>query len=147
MQLSLSNSLLFLGLVGISSAAPAGQDITLPGGLPPTCIGFVDGAVKTPSCYTATTTKTVTPSICPLIKCVAPTDPIMCPMYIKVTTVAVPCSTDCCPQTPTATVTKSACPTCTTGCVIPTQTVTVTTGCKTALPGGILTPTATLIVG
>jgi len=30
--------------------------------LPPSCIGFVNGAIKTPSCYTATTTKTVVPS-------------------------------------------------------------------------------------
>jgi len=145
MQLSLSNTLVFLGLLSISSAAPAGQDIdpvTFPTALPPTCIGF---GTKPSACYTATTTKTVTPTICPLIKCVPPTDPIMCPMIIKVTTVAVPCSTDCCPHTPTATVTeKGKCPGCTTGCVVPTETLTVTTGCKTT---GIVRPTAILTVG
>ncbi len=60
-------------------------------------------------------------------------------------------STDCCPTTPTATVTKkAACPTCVTGCVIPTDTVTVTTGCgkaTTTVSGGILTASATFVVG
>ncbi|KAH6632171.1 hypothetical protein F5144DRAFT_244329 [Chaetomium tenue] len=143
MQLTLSSTLVFLGLLGISSAAPAGQDIdpvTFGTALPSTCVGW---GTK-PTCYTATTTTTAVPTICPMIKCVAPTDPIMCPMVIKVTTVSVPCSTDCCPRTPTATVTeKGRCPGCTTGCVIPTHTVTVTTGCKTT---GIIRPTAILTV-
>ncbi|KAK4150160.1 hypothetical protein C8A00DRAFT_37250 [Chaetomidium leptoderma] len=147
MQLSLStNTLALLGmLMSVCSAAP---QLGGPGALPPTCIGFVDGTIKTPSCYTATTTTTVVPTTCPLIKCAAPTDPIMCPMYIKVTTTSVPCATDCCPKTPTATVTKKKCPSCTTGCVIPTITSTVTTGCKTTI-GGIVTagPSATFIVG
>ncbi|KAK4125646.1 hypothetical protein N657DRAFT_642388 [Parathielavia appendiculata] len=148
MQLSLlSDNLLFLGmLVVICSAAPAAENdapaLTLPGRLPSTCIDYS----KTTSCFTATTTTTVTPRDCPKIKCQVPTDPIACPAYIKITTTAVPCSTDCCPRTPTKTVTKKQCPTCTTGCVIPTETYTVTTGCKTT-PGGILTPTATLIIG
>ncbi|KAK3294472.1 uncharacterized protein B0H64DRAFT_443553 [Chaetomium fimeti] len=127
MQLSLSNSLVFLGLLGISSAAPAGQDIdpvTLPGELPPTCIGH--------KCFTATTTKTVSPTICPLALCVPPTSPIACPAIIHITTTKVPCSTDCCPTTPTATVVATGdCPGCTASCVIPTSTSTVTTGCKT----------------
>jgi hypothetical protein len=138
MQLSLSNTLLFLGLLGISSAAPAGQDIdpvTLPGELPPTCIGNAN------MCYTATITKTATPTICPMLKCVKPTKPIVCPAIISVTTTSVPCSTDCCPHTPTATVTeKGRCPGCTTGCVIPTFTSTVTTGCKTT--PDVVRPTA-----
>ncbi|KAK4251338.1 hypothetical protein C7999DRAFT_28068 [Corynascus novoguineensis] len=153
MQPTLRNSFLFLGLMGICSAAPAGQDInlpvlTLPEPLPSTCYGVVDGVVKTPSCYTATVTKTVKPTkptSCPQYECPPPKDdPIMCPMYIKVTSVAVPCSTDCCPSTPTSTVTTTSCPRCTTSCVIPTETITVTTGCKTTteLPW----PTATLTV-
>lgn len=44
-----------------------------------------------------------------------------------------PSSTDCCPVTPTKTVTPRACQTCITGCVIPTETITVTTGCKPTL--------------
>ncbi|KAG7287533.1 hypothetical protein NEMBOFW57_007045 [Staphylotrichum longicolle] len=154
MHFSTTNSLVFLGvLAGVCSAAPAPAEADPVFSfidLPPSCIGFANGAIKTPSCYTATTTKTVVPTSCPKIKCAVPSDPIMCPMYIKVTSVAVPCSTDCCPKTPTATVTKKVCPTCTTGCVIPTETYTVTTGCKTtktADPGPILTPSATFIVG
>jgi len=69
----------------------------------------------------------------------------MCPMYIKVTSVTVPCSTDCCPHTPTATVTNRVCPGCPTGCVIPTETITVTSGCKKTT--GIPVPTAILTVG
>ncbi|KAL2261337.1 hypothetical protein VTK26DRAFT_4385 [Humicola hyalothermophila] len=150
MHLSLStNGLLVLGLLSsISSAVPAPQlDIgnppilTLPGGLPPTCVGFQDGVIKTPDCYTATTT--VDPTKCPITHCPTPTGLILCPQYIKLTTISVPCSTDCCPTTPTHTVTDK-CPGCPgTTCVIPTSTITVTTGCKTPVPPA-LTPTATL---
>ncbi|KAK3897096.1 hypothetical protein C8A05DRAFT_39353 [Staphylotrichum tortipilum] len=150
-----SNNLVLLGmLLGLCSAAPAPAPVEIddPGFslLPPTCIGFVDGAIKTPTCFTATTITTVTPSTCVKPKCT--NGPIACPMYIKLTTTSVPCSTDCCPKTPTATITKKIpCPTCTTTCVIPTQTITVTTGCKTTPPvtGPILTgaPTATFVIG
>ncbi|AEO66531.1 2a966bb7-59bd-4934-9aa4-07e17b4d67a6 [Thermothielavioides terrestris] len=148
MQVSLSNTglLLVSMLVGISSAAPAPPEVTLPSGLPPTCIRFDNGVLQTPSCYTATVT--TVPLDCPRIEC--PTQNIYCPLYIKETTVAVPCSTDCCPTTPTHTVTTK-CPGCKTGCVIPTETITVTTGCGKTHPGGWgpppPTPTATLIDG
>ncbi|KAK1836813.1 hypothetical protein QBC39DRAFT_367019 [Podospora conica] len=86
-----------------------------------------------PKCYTHTVRAP------PKTGCPAPTD-VMCPMYIKVTSVKVPCATDCCPTTKTATVTAS----CTKGCQVPTETVTVQTGCKatpipTFIPTGILT--------
>ncbi|KAK4096539.1 hypothetical protein N658DRAFT_394447, partial [Parathielavia hyrcaniae] len=132
MQLSIANNqLLFLGmLAGICSAAPAPQDgspiVTIGPRPPSTCLEYY----KTTTCYTATTTTTVIPRICPAIKC-EPTR-IICPPYIKITTTSIPCSTDCCPRTPTQTVTtKAPCPTCPTGCVVPTETYTVTTGCKT----------------
>jgi hypothetical protein len=46
-----------------SYAAPAAQN----GGpdlirIPPTCIGFNNGEIKTPDCFTATTTTTTVPS-------------------------------------------------------------------------------------
>ncbi|KAK0744049.1 hypothetical protein B0T18DRAFT_431201 [Schizothecium vesticola] len=93
-----------------------------------------------PKCYTHTVRAP------PKTGCPAPTD-VMCPMYIKVTSVKVPCAqvplprcTDCCPTTKTKTLTAS----CTKGCQIPTETVTVQTGCKptplpTFIPTGILT--------
>ncbi|KAL2020453.1 hypothetical protein VTK56DRAFT_8419 [Thermocarpiscus australiensis] len=141
MQLSLpANTLLLWGLLtGICAAAPAPQDAAN-GDLPPTCTKFPDGAIVTPSCYTYTLT--TTPIKCPSLPCPTQTGPIVCPQLVKVTTISVPCSTDCCPVTPTEYVTNS-CPGC--GCVIPTATVTVTTGCKVN-PGPVVTPTATPVV-
>ncbi|KAH6634983.1 hypothetical protein B0J18DRAFT_35213 [Chaetomium sp. MPI-SDFR-AT-0129] len=150
MQLTLANTLLFLSLLGLSSAAPAPEPaITnqatytvgpVPTGLPKTCSKYLEDPKL---CYTATTTETVAPSICPMIKCVEPTGHVVCPPYIKVTTVEVPCSTDCCPKTPTATVTATAdCPGCTAECVVPTTTVTATTGVCGGITVGPL-PSAT----
>ncbi|KAK3318176.1 hypothetical protein B0H66DRAFT_227070 [Apodospora peruviana] len=79
-----------------------------------------------PPCYTHTTTT----SKCPTKPdCSTVSTPHACPLVIKVTTISVPCSTDCCPTTPTKYVT-APCPGCLTSCVIPTITSTVTTGCK-----------------
>ncbi|KAK3353263.1 hypothetical protein B0T25DRAFT_518368 [Lasiosphaeria hispida] len=126
--------------------------------IPESCNSVVRGKPKGPSCYTATATTTkcklnpaplsrcrplmlnVTAS-CPKLKCAAPTN-IMCPAYIKLETLEVPCANDCCPNTKTKTVTK-ACSTCATGCVIPTQTVTQTTGCGVN-PTLVPLPTAVL---
>ncbi|KAK1771537.1 hypothetical protein QBC33DRAFT_554698 [Phialemonium atrogriseum] len=136
MQFSTSVSNLLLGLMGAWScaAAPAEQvrqDTALITPLPPTC------TQKALSCYTHTAFTTPECG-----KCTQPTD-LMCPMYIKVTTTQVPCSTNCCPTTPTHVVTRSCLP-CPTGCVIPTETVTQTTGCRfTILP----VASATLIPG
>ena len=79
--------------------------------------------VKTPDCYTYTTS--TTPSEC---RCTMAPE-VMCPMYIKVTTVGVPCHNTCCPKTPTKTV--KACPTMCNpkACTIPTETYYTTTGC------------------
>ncbi|KAL1836503.1 hypothetical protein VTJ49DRAFT_5061 [Mycothermus thermophilus] len=128
------------------SAAPAADAaITLLPGLPPTCYLKADGSLQTSSCYTHTTTTTVVPKDCPPIKCLPPTNPIACPAVIKITSVPVPCSTNCCPSTPTQTVTKKICPTCITRCVIPTETVTYTTGCPKETIGPIIT--APIITG
>ncbi|KAI1083449.1 hypothetical protein F5B20DRAFT_406610 [Whalleya microplaca] len=101
---------------------------TLPGHCSTTIDDFehTTGYVKTHSCYTYT--QTVPSPPCPTLSCPPrPTDAI-CPLYIKVSSVTVPCSTDCCPTTPTSYVSKGACPTCA-NCVVPTQWITYTTGC------------------
>ncbi|KAK0637075.1 hypothetical protein B0T17DRAFT_504454 [Bombardia bombarda] len=84
-------------------------------------------AFSTHSCYTYT--ETTTPRFCPKQQCPIQTD-LVCPQYIVVTTLNVPCNTNCCPVTPTVYSTKT-CPGCPKGCVIPTVTDTITTGCKT----------------
>jgi hypothetical protein len=48
--------LTFLPQTSSAAPAPQGEILTLPGGIPPTCIKFEDGVIKTPSCYTRTTT-------------------------------------------------------------------------------------------
>ncbi|KAK3389226.1 hypothetical protein B0H63DRAFT_95898 [Podospora didyma] len=63
--------------------------------------------------YTATTTLLA----CPRIPCPKPKEPPICPLIVRITAVAVPCSDLCCPVTPTAFVT-TPCPGCPTGCVI-----------------------------
>ncbi|KAI1749883.1 hypothetical protein F4782DRAFT_285116 [Xylaria castorea] len=98
--------------------------------------------VKTHECYTRTSL--VPPASCPTLSCAPrPTDHV-CPMYIKVSSMTVPCATDCCPTTSTvyqelisaaaATGSSSSssatlpCPTCD-ACPIPTEWITYTTGC------------------
>ncbi|KAK3323805.1 hypothetical protein B0T19DRAFT_426971 [Cercophora scortea] len=109
--------------------------------LPASCTSTVKGTLKGPSCYTRTAT--TTPSAgCPKLNC--PNLDLVCPALIKVTTTEIPCSTDCCPKTPTKYITTS-CAGCATGCVIPTETVTVTTGCKITGFPTVIQPTATLI--
>ncbi|KAK4184835.1 hypothetical protein QBC35DRAFT_38817 [Podospora australis] len=133
---------IFLGLLfGVCSAAPAPQKdapiLTL-GPLPDICS---IGAAK-PSCFTHTTTVTPKPRT---TKCPVPSDPIMCPMIVRITTIEVPCPNACCPKTATKTVTAKA-PGCVTGCVIPTITETVTpTYCAKNPPPTL--PTAILTVG
>ncbi|KAI1353713.1 hypothetical protein F5Y01DRAFT_312609 [Xylaria sp. FL0043] len=91
--------------------------------------------VLTHKCYTRTSSVPAAP--CPTLSCQPiPSDQI-CPLYIKVSSLTVPCATDCCPTT--STVYKpddsAPCPTCD-PCRIPTEWITYTTGC----PG---TPTIT----
>lgn len=87
--------------------------------------------VSAEKCYTYTSTTSATD--CPTCHL---TTPLTCEAIAKVSIVTVPCSTDCCPVTPTAYV-ASACPPCGT-CVIPTYYSTVTSsGCNPtiATPG------------
>ncbi|KAI1492354.1 hypothetical protein F4809DRAFT_43109 [Biscogniauxia mediterranea] len=125
------------GLLAISNAALA--DSTPSPTIPGHCYTTIDdfehttGTVKTHECFTVTST--VPAATCPTLSCAPrPTDQI-CPQYIKVSSVTVPCATDCCPTTPTVLASSGPCPTCD-PCRIPTDWVTVTTGC----PG---TPTIT----
>ncbi|KAK3339501.1 hypothetical protein B0H65DRAFT_591762, partial [Neurospora tetraspora] len=111
---------------------------------PPTVLSIPTTChLKTLATPCFTHTSTTNPRYCPKMVCPQPTPalaptltptptagPMACPLYIRVTTVEVPCRNDCCPTTPTVLVTKP-CPSCVTGCVVPTETVTVTaTGCE-----------------
>ncbi|KAK3940312.1 hypothetical protein QBC46DRAFT_385832 [Diplogelasinospora grovesii] len=121
---------LMVGLSAWSCAAAPAEEYkstitTAP--IPPSCTATVNGLEKTHSCYTYT--HTTHPLACPKIQCPVMTDRV-CPQYIVETTVTVPCSTDCCPTTPTTYVT-TPCQHCATTCVTPTNTVTETTGCET----------------
>ncbi|KAI1103101.1 hypothetical protein F4804DRAFT_244000 [Jackrogersella minutella] len=83
--------------------------------------------VKTYECYTYT--RTAPSSTCPTLSCPPrPTDEF-CPQIIEVSSVTVPCATDCCPTTSTSYVATGACPTCA-ACPIPTEWITYTTGCE-----------------
>ncbi|KAK5658343.1 hypothetical protein OQA88_2319 [Cercophora sp. LCS_1] len=149
MQSIKSTGLIAMGLLaGLGSAIPAPQDpiltvgpgvptglptgiLTVPQPTPTTCSSVVGGITIGPKCHTHTTTE--------LPKTCKPVTGIACPAYVIVSTVSVPCNSECCPTTRTRTVSQ-ACPT---GCVIPTITETVTTGCPKAtilpIPTGILT--------
>ncbi|KAI0537642.1 hypothetical protein GGR58DRAFT_501965 [Xylaria digitata] len=90
--------------------------------------GYPHATVKTHSCYTQTSLFPAAP--CPTLSCPPiPTD-LVCAEYIKVSSITVPCATDCCPTT--STVYKAdysaPCPTCD-PCRIPTEWITYTTGC------------------
>ncbi|RYP19295.1 hypothetical protein DL767_009684 [Monosporascus sp. MG133] len=99
---------------------------------PPTCTTtYVDTAhwtawTGTHVCYTHTVTAPA--ASCPTLSCPPPATDQVCPMYIKVSSTTVPCSTNCCPTTPTTTVSSGECATCD-PCHIPTEWITYTTGC------------------
>ncbi|KAI3338653.1 hypothetical protein F4824DRAFT_499018 [Ustulina deusta] len=84
--------------------------------------------VLTHSCYTRTSFFPAGP--CPTLSCPRASTGHVCPLYIKVSTVTVPCATDCCPTTSTAYEPDNSapCPTCD-PCLIPTEWITYTTGC------------------
>ncbi|KAI1377749.1 hypothetical protein F4677DRAFT_46650 [Hypoxylon crocopeplum] len=108
---------------------------TVPGHCSTTIDDFehTTASVKTHECYTYT--RTAQAPTCPTLSCAPrPTD-VICPLVIRVSSVTVPCATDCCPTTPTSYVSTGPCPTCN-PCATPTQWITYTTGC----PG---TPTIT----
>ncbi|KAI0014402.1 hypothetical protein F4779DRAFT_9177 [Xylariaceae sp. FL0662B] len=132
----------FLAFCNVAAAVPQGGPIskatpspTLPGHCSTTVDDFPHstGSVKTHSCYTYT--RTAPSPTCPTLSCPPKASDVACPLYIKVSSVTVPCSTDCCPSTSTSYVSTGACPTCA-RCPVPTQWITYTTGC----PG---TPTIT----
>ncbi|KAI6091385.1 hypothetical protein F4821DRAFT_227046 [Hypoxylon rubiginosum] len=111
---------------------PQGGPISPVVTIPATCSTTIDdfphttASVKTHECYTY---EREAPSpTCPTLSCgPRPTDAI-CPLYIRVSSVTVPCATDCCPTTTTSYQSTGACPTCA-DCVVPTQWITYTTGC------------------
>ncbi|ORY65005.1 uncharacterized protein BCR38DRAFT_189108 [Pseudomassariella vexata] len=81
------------------------------------------GWVTTHSCYTYTSTTQA--SSCPTYS----RDPsAICPLYIQVSTIDVPCATDCCPTTGTTYVTEASCST-SVPCPVSTEYITSTTGC------------------
>ncbi|KAI1174639.1 hypothetical protein F4777DRAFT_378281 [Nemania sp. FL0916] len=82
--------------------------------------------VETHQCYTYTSV--VPAASCPPLSCATPASDLICPMYIKVSSVTVPCTTDCCPLTATLTAAEGPCATCD-PCRIPTEWVTYMTGC------------------
>ncbi|KAM7195334.1 hypothetical protein V8F20_007553 [Naviculisporaceae sp. PSN 640] len=145
MKFSLSSvlSLLFLGSNAVLAQDPTPVEatgiLTVPKPLPTlprTCL------LQRPLCFTATTTVTSRCAKETIKDC--PTAPIACPAVIRITTTEVPCKNDCCPRTPTHTVT-APCIGCVTRCVIPTETVTVTTGCGKPTIRPTFLPVPTLI--
>ncbi|KAK7914086.1 hypothetical protein PG985_011789 [Apiospora marii] len=95
--------------------------------LPATCTTTSRYGLATHSCYTATRYTTRIGG-CERLECPPRTQHVECPLFIPVTTVEVPCKTDCCPTTPTHVVT-TPCPQPCPECPHSTQTQTVTTGC------------------
>ncbi|KAI3316605.1 hypothetical protein HD806DRAFT_423053 [Xylariaceae sp. AK1471] len=82
--------------------------------------------VLTHECYTFTSV--VPAATCPTLSCAPPPTGQVCPLYIKVSSITVPCATDCCPTTSTTYEAAGPCPTCS-SCPIPTEWITYTTGC------------------
>ncbi|KAI0199231.1 hypothetical protein F4808DRAFT_217797 [Astrocystis sublimbata] len=148
-------SLRISSLTSVSSASLWESDSesgsqTLPGSCYTTWDDFEHSTagVKTHECYTRTVL--VPPASCPpLTTCPPRASDQVCPLYIKVSSITVPCATDCCPTTSTVfaestpaasasastlptpflkAATSGACPTCE-KCPIPTEWITYTTGC------------------
>ncbi|KAI1776893.1 hypothetical protein F4818DRAFT_362239 [Hypoxylon cercidicola] len=115
----------------LAAASPQGGPI-MPVSVPAHCSTTIDdfehtkATVKTHECYTYT--REAPAPTCATLSCASrPTD-VICPLIIEVSSVTVPCATDCCPNTSTSYVSTGACPTCA-DCPIPTQWITYTTGC------------------
>ncbi|KAI1386406.1 uncharacterized protein F4822DRAFT_409980 [Hypoxylon trugodes] len=130
-----SGAAALLALFNVVVASPQGGPIsglsdpaTIPGHCSTTMDDFehTTAWVKTHECYTYT--RTVQSAACPVPTCPSPDPDQICPEYIKVSKVTVPCSTDCCPTTSTTYVSDGPCSTCD-PCHIPTQWITYTTGC------------------
>ncbi|TGJ83772.1 hypothetical protein E0Z10_g4997 [Xylaria hypoxylon] len=91
---------------------------------------YTGATVKTHPCYTQTSLFPAAQAPCPTLSCrPIPTD-LVCPQYIKVSSLTVPCATNCCPTTSTVYSAdySAPCPTCD-PCRIPTEWITYTTGC------------------
>ncbi|CAJ2513714.1 Uu.00g018330.m01.CDS01 [Anthostomella pinea] len=101
---------------------------TVPGHCSTTIDDFehTTGYVKTHECYTRTSTAPA--ATCPTFSCAPKATDVICPEYIKVSSVTVPCATDCCPTTSTVYEPAGPCSTCD-SCKIPTEWWTYTTGC------------------
>ncbi|KAF3020090.1 Rhs element vgr protein [Neopestalotiopsis sp. 37M] len=113
----------------VTTALPATTDLPAPAtGIPGSCLTtFIDAIDRTgdiigPSCFTYTTTYALPCFACPPLS-----TPIACPALAVLTSITVPCPTDCCPTTTTTTL-PGTCPPCGT-CVIPTYTSTVSATC------------------
>ncbi|KAI0478917.1 hypothetical protein GGR56DRAFT_349719 [Xylariaceae sp. FL0804] len=133
-----------LGLAAVCTAA----DAIPSGALPATCYtthrqhrsghASKTAGVETHGCYTRTST--VMAASCPSSSCPPKATDLICPDFIKISQVTVPCSTDCCPATPTVTAAVGSCTTCD-PCHIPTEWITYMTGC----PGTSTITSATIV--
>ncbi|KAI0171832.1 hypothetical protein GGR52DRAFT_443656 [Hypoxylon sp. FL1284] len=126
----------------ISSTLHQSTPTALPGHCSTTIDDFEHtfATVKTHECFTHT--RPAPSPTCPLLSCRPPPTDAICPEIIRVSSVTVPCATDCCPTTSTKYVSTAACPTCA-DCPIPTQWITYTTGCPntpTITASTIITP-------
>ncbi|KAK7987202.1 hypothetical protein PG988_002190 [Apiospora saccharicola] len=98
--------------------------------IPASCTTTSRHALVTHSCYTATAYTTRIGG-CERLECPPRTRPVMCPLFEIESIVTVPCKTDCCPTTPTTTVT-TPCPSPCPECPHTVLTKTTTTGCPTS---------------
>ncbi|KAI0469498.1 hypothetical protein F4859DRAFT_132984 [Xylaria cf. heliscus] len=80
-------------------------DPSSPSPLPGSCYTTWDdwehttATVKTHSCYTRTSL--IPPASCPTLSCAPKPPDRVCVLYIAVSSITVPCATDCCPTTST----------------------------------------------
>ncbi|KAI4870075.1 hypothetical protein F4820DRAFT_320078 [Hypoxylon rubiginosum] len=121
-----------LAAASLAAASPQGP-IKPVSSIPAHCFTTSDdwehttATVKTHECYTYTR-EAPSPN-CPIPSCPPRVTDAICPQIIEVSSVTVPCATDCCPTTTTSYVSTAACPTCAGNCPVPTQWITYTTGC------------------
>ncbi|KAI1201346.1 hypothetical protein F5X97DRAFT_320427 [Nemania serpens] len=104
--------------------------------------------LMTHECYTRTSI--IPAPSCPKPSCPPPEPDQVCPLYIKRSSVTMPCSTDCCPETTTALEAVGPCEEECDPCHIPTEWVTYMTGCAGGPPTitmtEVVTPTTTTAV-
>ncbi|KAI1302980.1 hypothetical protein F5Y03DRAFT_396201 [Xylaria venustula] len=116
-----------------SSTSSSSSSSSLPV-IPETCYKTITDykhlrtTVQTHRCYTRTIHIPDAP--CPTLSCAPTSSDQICPFYIKVSSLTVPCATDCCPTTSTVSRPDDSvpCPSCD-PCRIPTEWITYTTGC------------------